>query len=103
MFLYGTASGVSGSMTGFALPPGAKAIYLQPSSTGLVFELTVPTSPTGLATTSDLRGAFLQGPNVLNGPFRVPPADVSGRRCVVAIYNAVGGNVSVRVFVAPTS
>lgn len=90
-------TGVSGIGT-FTVPTGTKALYLQPSASGLQFELFM--GVTGPTNTIAPRGAFLDfGPNSLNGPFRTIP----GAGTVVAIYNAAGGFVSCRVFASPTT
>lgn len=88
-------TGVSGIGT-FAIPAGAKSLYLVASASGLKFELG---GASGFQTTA-LRGAPLAGPDVLNGPFRVP-AGAPGT--IVSIFNSAGGFISCRVYSSPTS
>lgn len=93
----GTITGVSGGpftnlvpasgSTGFAIPAGAKRLYLQPSASGAYFEL----GASGI-TTSDVRGAVLTAG--INGPFRSTQTQ-SGT--IVALYSA-NGAVNVRVY-----
>ena len=92
-------TGVSG-IGAFTIPKGVRSLYLQPSASGIFFEV----GSTGLAT-DPTRGALLPyGPaagailgnvNAPAGPFRVPSTDGN---TVVALYNSVGGFVSCKVF-----
>ena len=111
MYYLGTITGSSGacnnSMTGvsglgtFKVPQNNKALYLMPSATGIQFELFAATGISSLTTAG--RGAFLDGPNLVNGPFRTVAAGPSGAAAVISIYNAAGGFVSVNIYAAPTS
>lgn len=89
------ATGASGGVP-FALPPGARSVYLQPSVLGLGFELAVATGISFQTTAA--RGALLA--TGLNGPFKLP---VTRYPVVVAVYNAAGGIVTCTVFAAPNS
>lgn len=92
-------TGASG-IGAFTIPPGVKSLFLQPSASGLFFEI----GSTGLAT-SDVRGALLPygpagGPilgnvNTPAGPYRTPSTDGN---TVVALYNSAGGFISCKVF-----
>ncbi len=86
-FATSSATGISGPL---AIPAGVKRVYLQPSASGLYFEI----GSTGLTVTptSSDRGAQLQGG--LNGPFAVPGVSAG---TVVSIFSN-NGVVSVRVF-----
>jgi hypothetical protein len=111
MYYLGTITGSSGSCSNawtgpsglgvFAIPPGTKALYLMPSASGTSFELGVATGISFQTTAA--RAAQLDGPNLVNGPFRVINAGPSGQPTVVAIFNPAGGAVSVRVYAAPSS
>jgi hypothetical protein len=93
------ATGPSGLGT-FTIPKGVKSLFLQPSASGMLFEV----GSTGLAT-DPTRGAFLpysfaagavaSVPNSPAGPFRAPGVDGG---TVVSVYNTVGGFISVRVY-----
>ena len=87
-------TGASGIGT-FTIPNATKRLYLQPNSTGILFELGVATG----ATTTAARGAVLaHGLGMeLNGPFPVANSGTGGIT-TVAIYNSIGGYVSVKVF-----
>lgn len=95
------ATGASGIGT-FVIPPGTKSIYLQPSASGVLFEFGIHTGSTGstFATTA-ARGAQLEGPDLISGPFRCVQS--MGSHTVVSIFNRAGGFVSVKVFGSPTS
>lgn len=86
-------TGPSGIAAPFAIPPGARRLWLQPSASGVKFEIA---SATGISfQTTAARAAQLAGPNVMNGPFPLGRTDWPS---VVAVYNDAGGNVSVRVY-----
>lgn len=109
MYYYGTVSGASGAaynwsggvsgFAGFAIPAGAKALYLESSASGIRFRLSSATGYTAfLNTGAGLGAANLQAAGVLYGPFyRVPEAN-----CSVGVYSAGATQYSVRVFGAPT-
>lgn len=107
MYFLGSVSGASGAANnqqsgGFDIPPSTRALYLMASATGVQFELGVATGGTGSTfQTTQTRAGFLDGPNLLCGPFRVIQ-NAQGHP-VVSIYNTTGGNVSVRVYMAPTT
>lgn len=107
MYFLGSISGASGAANnqqsgGFDIPVGTKALYLMPSASGIQYEFGVHTGSTGATfKTTDQRGAFLDGPNLVSGPFHV--VQNGQAHAVVSIYNLTGGNVSVRVYAAPTS
>jgi hypothetical protein len=83
-----------GQPTGaFAIPTGAKAIYLQPDTTGVQWQMF-----TASQLASGSMGAFLPGPNIVAGPFICGAPKV-----YVSVINTAGGLVKVRVFTAPTS
>jgi len=84
------ATGASGIGT-FTIPTGTRELYLVPSASGLLFEVF---GCSGATNTTAARGAQLNGPGVINGPYRVMP----GPGVVVGIYNSAGGFLSVRVF-----
>lgn len=90
-------TGVSG-IGAFTVPTGVRALYLQPSASGVQFELFHGVA--GATNTTAPRGAFLDfaNPGTINGPFRCVP----GASVVVAIYNQAGGFVSCKVYAAPT-
>lgn len=92
-------TGASGVGAAWIIPTSVKAIYLQPSASGLQFEVFRGTGATGSTyNTTAARGAFIGAANTLAGPFRV-----SGDcHTVVSIWNAAGGVLSVRVYAAPT-
>lgn len=102
MYFLGAVTGLSGAYsnyqqpsgsTGFVVPPGVRAVYLEPNATGVQFEIGVAS---GTAFLTDAgRGAHLVGPNQYNGPFRTPRTD---NPCTVSIYNGTGATVSVRVY-----
>jgi hypothetical protein len=98
-----SASGAANSQgAGFVIPQGAKSLYLMPSASGVQFEFGRHTGATGSTfQTTDQRGAFLDGPGLVSGPFRVVQGP--GVWTVVGIYNTTGGTVSVRVYASPTS
>lgn len=109
MYWLGTISGASGAYynhsTGasgvgaFNFPAGLKGqLYLEPSASGLRFALSTATGVTGFIQAGGLNTAQLQGPGVLNGPFRF----VQGPNLALGIYG-YGLGQSVRVFVAPSS
>lgn len=88
------STGVSGLAANiFTIPKTTKRLYLVPSVSGINFEL-------GLASgfqTSATRCAPITA-GQLNGPYTIGPCD---NPPVVAIYNAVGGIVTCRVFTSP--
>lgn len=84
-------SGVAGNI--FTIPQGARKIYLQSDASGTQFEISVATGTSFLTTAA--RGAFLTGPNTINGPFGVMQASTA---ITVSTYNALGGIVTVRVY-----
>lgn len=90
-------TGASGIGT-FTIPTGVAELYLLPSASGLQFEMFQ--GVTGGTNTTGPRGCFLDFSNgrTINGPFRKVP----GSSCVVGIYNAAGGFLSVRVYAAPS-
>ena len=90
-------TGASGIGT-FTIPTGVAELYLQPSASGLQFEMFQ--GVTGGTNTTAGRGLFLDfsSGGGINGPFR----KISGSSCVVGIYNAAGGYLSVRVSAAPS-
>lgn len=90
------ATGLSGIGT-FTIPTGVAELYLVPSASGIQFEMFQ--GVTGATSTTAARGAFLNFSNggTINGPFRKQP----GVSCVVGIYNAAGGFLSVRIYSAP--
>ncbi len=105
MYFLGSITGASGAysnqQTGasgigvFQIPPSIRSIFLVPSASGVLFELGTATGATGgTFQTTVARGAQLDGPANISGPFRTIP----GTYTVVSIFNAAGGFVSVRVF-----
>lgn len=98
----GPSGGLASGIGFFAIPPGVKALYLMPSASGVLFELGIAT---GISFQTTLgRGGQIDGPNLINGPFRVvSPGGSNPQSTVVAIYNNVGQTVSVRVYAAPTT
>lgn len=108
MYYLGSITGASGAysnqQTGasgigvFQIPPSVKALYIVPSASGTLFEIGVATGPTGSTFQTTLaRGAQLEGPALISGPFKV--LNVTPPGCaVVSIFNAAGGFVSVRVY-----
>lgn len=107
MYFLGSITGASGSYynqsTGnsgigtFTIPPTVKALYLVPSASGLLFELSAATGIT--AFTNITRGAQLSGPGTINGPFRAPGAD----NIQVGICHNQAGFISCRIYGAPTA
>jgi hypothetical protein len=89
-------TGASG-IGAFTIPTGVAELYLQPSASGLQFEMFQ--GVTGGTNTTAARGVFLDFANggSINGPFHKIPKS----SCVVGIYNAAGGFLSVRVYAAP--
>ncbi len=92
-------TGASG-IGAFTIPKGVKAVWLQPSASGLLFEV----GSTGLATDPTRGAALPYGPaggaigavpNAPFGPLKAPGVEGG---TVVAIYNTVGGFLSVKVF-----
>ncbi len=108
MYYLGTITGYTGAVnnqtTGlsglglFNIPLGTRSLYLVPSASGLLCEFGVATGPTGSTfLTTKLRGAQLDGPNLISGPFTV----VAGNFPVVSIWTDQAGFVSVRVYASP--
>lgn len=92
-------TGVSGIGT-FVIPQAVRSLYLMPGQSGILLELGVASGTTGSTfQTTAARGAQLDGPNMISGPFPlVVGATVPGACAVVSIYNSQGGFVSVRVY-----
>lgn len=88
-------TGASGSGV-FTIPATVRALYLVPSVSGMLMELGAQTGISFL--TSAARGAQIQGPNVINGPFRV-----NSQNPVVSVYWSGAGVVTCRVYAAPVS
>jgi hypothetical protein len=115
VYYLGTITGASGAysnqQTGasgigtFFIPPAVRALYLMASASGVLFELGASTGVTGAIgstfQTTAARGAQLDGPNTIMGPFRC--VSTPNQSTVVSIFNSAGGFVSVRVYAAPTS
>jgi hypothetical protein len=112
MYFLGSITGPSGGAAGvavnnqqsggFAIPPGAKALYLVASQPGVLFEFGNATGSTGATfQTSAARGAIIDSTGIY-GPFpcAVNPA---GQQTVVSICNTTGGVVSVRVYASPNA
>ena len=105
MFFAGAITGASGSTTNawtgpsglgfFAIPPGTKQLWLQPSASGVRFELGIAT---GISFQTTLARAALLQDAKMAGPFRIPPTQ---NACVVAVYNNTGATVSVQVYASP--
>jgi hypothetical protein len=94
-------TGASGIGT-FIIPNAVKSLYLVPQQSGILFELGQSTGATGSTFQTTLaRGAQLDGPANISGPFRVV---TNALNCgiVVSVYNSAGGFVSVRVYASPT-
>lgn len=108
VYYLGTITGASGAysnaQTGasgigtFAIPSTSRSLYLVSSASGVLAEF----GATLGFQTSAARGAQLDGPNTIMGPFRTVPGP-SGYGPTVSIYNSAGGFVSVRVYAGPTS
>jgi hypothetical protein len=108
MYYLGSISGASGAaynwsggVSGFAnfrVPAGVKALYLEPSASGLRFALSAATGYTGFLGTGAGLGAAIMQNVALHGPYRR-----LGDNCSVGIYSAGATQYSVRVFGAPTS
>lgn len=104
MHLLGTiigGSGVTSNLSGgaslgatFSIPLTTKGLYLVPNAAGLSFELLGQTSPTGTALPPRTSGAPLVASSI-NGPFAFP---WWSNPCCVAVFNPVGGIVSVAVY-----
>lgn len=104
MYYLGTVTGASGAyysnQTGasgvgaFSIPKNVKSLYMVPSASGLTFLLSAATGVTGFISAAN--GAQLEGPGVINGPFK--PVIGNDANIVVGIYNAAGGFLSVRIF-----
>lgn len=104
----GASGGYSNQQTGasgigtFLIPPGTKSLYLVPSASGLLFELGAATGPTGATFQTTLaRGAQLDGPNLISGPFRC--AGGPSQYTVVSIFHNQAGFISCRVYASPGS
>lgn len=111
MFFLGAITGASGAYSNqrtgasgigtFPIPPGTKSLYLMPAASGILFEMGIATGGSGSTfQTTQARGAQLDGPNLISGPFRCPR--IMGAHTVVSIYNSAGGFVSVNVYASPT-
>lgn len=99
-FASNVATGPSGVGT-FQIPQRTKEVYLQPSSTGIAFAF-------GFATGASFSMApnqqgYLDGPQLINGPFRMAPPSATGVFPVVALYATGAAFWSVGVWAAPTS
>lgn len=98
MFLIGSISGSSGSFNStFTLPKGARYTYLNPSISGLSYQLGGAggfSSPSGTLQTTPAQSVPL-GAAGLSNAIRVPRVDGN---LLVAIYNPIGGSVSVQVY-----
>lgn len=95
-------TGVSG-IGAFTIPPGVKSLFLQPSASGMYFEIGtsgIATDPTrgAILPYGPAAGAILGNVNVAAGPFKVPNVAGAAGGTVVSIYNSVGGFVSCKVF-----
>jgi len=126
MYFLGAASGGSGAIAMVALPPGVKSVYLQGSASGIQWRMTVASgafvsSPTnnagpfaggftqfasgysGINFVASGGVAFLDGPGLVSGPFRVMH-NPNQSTTVIAVLNPglAGGAVSVQVFASPT-
>lgn len=108
MFYLGTITGSSGAYSNqatgvsgigvFQIPPNVRSLYLVPQQSGILFEFFAATGTTGnTSQTTAARGAQLDGPNNISGPFRTVPNVCT----VVSIFSP--GVVSVRVYAGPTS
>lgn len=94
---YNNRTGVSG-IGAFSIPTGLKgAFYLEPSASGCRFLLSAATGVTNFVQADGLNTAQLQGPGILNGPFRFAGQPVIG------VFNGGATQYSVRVFGAPSS
>lgn len=94
---YNWSGGVSG-FAGFNIPISAKALYLEPSASGLRFALSAATGYTGfLNTGAGLGAAVMQAGGQLYGPFRTIPMV----NCSVGIFSPGATQYSVRIFAGP--
>lgn len=88
----------------FGIPPGTKGLYLQANASGLLFELGFGTATGSTFATTVARGAQLDGPGMVNGPFRaVPIGPGVPTRTVVSIFNGQGATLTVNVYSAVMS
>lgn len=88
----GPSGGLASGVGFFTIPQGVRAVYLQPSASGVQFEIG---TATGISFQTTLaRSAQLQDAK-LSGPFRVGRTDYPS---VVAIYNNTGGTVSCKIY-----
>lgn len=87
------ATGVSGAAA-FALPASTQRIFLTADQSGVQWEMFTATGASFF--TSAARGAFLNGPNVMNGPYDC----ITGGGTTVSVFSATNGT-RVRVFKAP--
>lgn len=105
MYFLGTIQGGSGSYSNqstgvsglaaniFTIPKTTKRLYLVPSVSGINFELG---TASGFQTSATRCAPIIAGQ--LNGPYAVGPSDEAP---VCAIYNAVGGIVTCRIYTSP--
>lgn len=88
------STGVSGLAANiFTVPKGPRNLYLVPSVSGINFEIS---HASGFQTSATRCAPIIAGQ--LNGPYPIGPID---NNPVVAIYNAVGGIVTCRIYTGP--
>jgi len=100
----GASSVASNQATGasFGIPAATKALYLMASASGAMFELGFGSATGATFATTAARGALLDAPLAVNGPFRyIPQGGNSPARTVVSVFNGSGSTITVNVYAAP--
>lgn len=97
---YNHTTGVSGIGT-FAIPTGGikGALWLEPSISGLRFALSAATGVTAFIQAAGANTAPLQGPGILNGPFRF----VQGPNFALGVFAPGATQYSCKAFLSPAA